>query len=190
MSDPKRPQRPMTLQEIRMKAAQNAAMGRSVIPMDRLRQERGQVLDPTPAAKPDAAVENAVENMATHLDAVSSPPDAVMPDEDAEALREALRREPKPFTPNVTVQRRMALVPPQPPRDDVATPVNTTPFVDELAHATIQLGMWERKINQQIMIGFPDGRKIRLGDLLMQVGEHLMKLDEKAPRILIPGLVQ
>lgn len=168
MSDPKRPQRPMTLQEIRMRAAQNAAMGRSVIPMDRLRQERGQVLDPTPAAKPDAAVENAVENMAA---AVSPPAE-------------------KPFSPNVKVERRMALVPPQLPRDDVATPVNTTPFVDEIAHATIQLGMWERKINQQIMIGFPDGRKIRLGDLLMQVGEHLMKLDEKAPRILIPGLVQ
>lgn len=167
MSDPKRPQRPMTLQEIRMKAAQNAAMGRSVIPMDRLRQERGQVLDPTPAAKPDAAVENAMENMAA-----------------------AAKPEERPFTPNVKVERRMALVPTQPPRDDVATPVNTTPFVDELAHATIQLGMWERKINQQITIGFPDGRKIRLGDLLMQVGEHLMKLDEKAPRILIPGLVQ
>ena len=152
------PPRPLTLQEIRMKAAANAARGVSLLPMDRLRTERAKVIEPDASDGENDAVENAVANM--------TPPEA-----------------PTESGPPLPVFNGAPL----PALDPTAQ--SSAPFVDELAHATIQLGMWEKKIGQKIVIGYPDGSKVRLGDLLMQLGEYLLEQDQEKTktRILIPG---
>jgi hypothetical protein len=165
MNDQKRKavvgQRLMSLEEIKLKAAQNAAQGRSLLPFDRMRKERGAVLDPgssPPEHSPAAEVKSAVANMGG-----DAPP-----------------------LPQFTgVLPSVPVTPPAMPDE----PMSTTPWIDELAHATIQIAFWEKKIGQPILIGFPDGRKERLGDLLIKLGEYLMEEERKkiAPRILLPG---
>lgn len=197
--------KPMTLEQIRMRAAANAANNRSMIPMDRLRPEKGTLLaqdsnEPsrTTAEKVEAAIANSEASAPAFVSLTADAEDVtvetatpLVAEEPSVIVREGApvaEFSSEPFTPNVKVRQRLSLVTEEAPRDDVETPTNTTPFVDELCHAVIQLGMWEKKISQKIVIGYPDGRQVRLGDLLMKVGEHLMELDKKAPRILLPGM--
>lgn len=70
----------------------------------------------------------------------------------------------------------------QPPPDVV------TPFVDEIGHAVIQLGLLERRLGEPVVIVLPDGRNKRLGDLLMELGDYVYKHEQPKPRILSPGM--
>jgi hypothetical protein len=176
MSKPPKPQpRARSLQEIQMIAAQRAARNESMLPLDRLRPERGQVLNqPEAGAASPAltAVDRAVANMMT---ADPEKPSDVKAEADPDA----------PPLPQFT-----AVLPSVPQNTEPPDlPMATTPFVDELAHAVIQLSLWERKINQSILIGYPDGRREKLGELLMRLGDYLQREEEKkiAPRILLPG---
>jgi hypothetical protein len=188
MNDQKRKavvgQRLMSLEEIKLKAAQNAAQGRSLLPFDRMRKERGAVLDPGSSPSehsPAAEVENAVANMGS----LTLPGTTITVDPNAGVL--TLKEEPDaPPLPQFTgVLPSVPVTPPAMPDE----PMSTTPWIDELAHATIQIAFWEKKIGQPIMIVFQDGRKERLGDLLIKLGEYLMEEERKkiAPRILLPG---
>ena len=131
--------RPLTLHEIRMRAATNAANGRSILPMDRLRKERAQVIG----------------------DARQEPARLEMPHR---GLLTAA---------GVPVAEMAPEAPPDP--DDAPSEVA---IVDQIAHSVIQLGLWEKKINQPIIIGFPDGKRLRLGDLLLALGNRIIELEK------------
>lgn len=182
----------MSLETIKRKAAENAANNRSLLPMDRLRRENASLLAQEPAANSDAlaAVDRAVENMAAECDPAMCAPGlghdrTISAEAETDANEAEAKRVPLPqFTAT-------QYVPIPKDADGNEMPLTSDPWIEELQHCIIQVGMWERKIAQKIVIGFPDGTKKRLGQILMDLGDHLMREEDakrEKPRIVLPGI--
>ena len=183
--------RVLSLNEIKMKAARNAAAGRSMLPMNRLRPERGHVLagnDTAPAGPMNRMLDAvAAEALAkTKADADS---------DDTAGEPAATEREPivhegggddREDFPKIELREQLGLVRAIRP-GEADLPTSTVPFVDRVAYAVINVGAIERITKRQLMVAYPDGRTERLGELLLELGEYLMAQEEDAPKILVQG---